>query len=279
MTTKVLNRETGITSCNSCGLPIKQDTGEVRCCEKCWTVSPQVRCINRFCPCHSPNMTEVMGSDLYCEKRCFRCFQKYGHIPLLKDCEHSPMTEEIEQVSDEELDGAVRRELAEEEGKVIGNLGFTEKNRNAKLENLVIGNEAPNTEAYPLMEADSEGMMRHKCCEHCEENGHAPHSRGCPNTEASEEFDEELIRLIGITYTTAEEQLAFYDKLKALIHTEREKAREETWTDAIDSLYNNPYGEWDEKVGKTREREKQLWNGWEQAKDKLKLEARKKPSV
>lgn len=48
-----------------------------------------------------------------------------------------------------------------------------------------------------------------------------------PNTEASFEFDKELIRLIGITYTTMEERLDFYDKLKSYIESEKNKAREE----------------------------------------------------
>lgn len=45
------------------------------------------------------------------------------------------------------------------------------------------------------------------------------------------EWDGDLIKLIGITYTTPEEQLEFYDKLKAhitrLLHSRDEKLREE----------------------------------------------------
>lgn len=69
----------------------------------------------------------------------------------------------------------------------------------------------------------------HKCCEHCEENGHAPHSEGCPDWEA--QFDEAFPitrKKIGIQWRNSRyiSPTEVKDFIRKTIESEKNKARE-----------------------------------------------------
>lgn len=219
-----LNQNVDINGINSPGgFASKQDTGEVsECCTMCdRKILNKVEdwyCDNPECGCHeTQSMTEVMGNVEAGKGYCTKCGLETSPTMLCK-CSgrtkdgnwEAPNTKAI-------FSGATNGEY---EPLVEGAIPLTQEIIDEEVMPYV---EAPNTEAYPLMEADSEGTMRHKCCEHCEENGHAPHSRGCPNTEAS--LEEELEIYCFKYAVVLPEQIKSF--IISLIHTEREKAREE----------------------------------------------------